>query len=332
MQGLRLETERVVWGIDPPFVISSKAYTSIEALIVCLISPSGAVGRGEAIGVDYLGESVDTMRALLDSHRDWIETDLSHDRLLEWLPPGGARNGLDLALWDLQAQVSQQPVHALADLPQPRPVRTAFTISVMSPEQAALKAKAAADFSLLKLKASKSENVELVAAVRQARPDATLIVDANESWDFQDLLEFAPALQSAGVDVLEQPLKSNQDDALLTYDSPVPLMADESCQALADLDKVRAKYRAINIKLDKTGGLTEAVRLARTAREHGLKIMVGNMCGSSLAMAPAFLLAQICDYADLDGPLLQTSDWPSPLVYEGGLVQPSVPPSLWGGI
>lgn len=332
MRGLRLETERVVWGLDPPFVIASKAYTSIEALIVRLISPSGAVGRGETLGVDYLGETVDTMLAAIKAHRQEIETELKRDRLQDLLPPGGARNGLDLALWDLQAQEINQPVHTMAGLPQPGPVRTAFTISVMPPEQAALKAKAASDFSLLKLKVSKTENVDLVAAVRQARPDATLIVDANQSWDFEDLRAFAPALQSAGVELLEQPLRLNQDDALLSYDSPVPLMADESCQSLADLDVVRTKYSAINIKLDKTGGLTEAVRLARAARRHGLKTMVGNMCGSSLAMAPAFLLAQICDYADLDGPLLQTADWPNGLIYEGGQVRPRVPSDLWGGI
>ena len=330
MMKLRMHVRK--WTLDPPFLIANQTFNSIDALIVELVTDDGLVGRGETIGVDYRGETAETMQAELEVVRSSIESEITRCDLPDILPPGGARNGVDLALWDIESKQKGQPVYQLAGLPTPRPIPTAFTIGLMSTADAARKAQAAKDYALIKVKVDAVRNIEVLQAIRTVRPDATLIVDANQSWDLNLLQTLTPELERIGIAVLEQPLAAGTDVALGTYSGRVQLMADESCQYRGDLPSLIGRYSAINIKLDKTGGLTEALALAREAKKCGLKLMVGNMCGSSLAMAPAFLLAQICDFADLDGPLLQTSDWPHSLHYSDGLVHPPAHSQLWGGL
>jgi len=320
------------WEIDPPFIIAGQRFDAIDTLIVEITSSEGVTGRAETVGVDYLGETVETMRAQIDSIRAHIERGISRIKLLSLLPAGGARNGVDLALWDLESRQKNIPVYRLAGLPKPKPVPTAYTIGIMGIDAAKRKAKAAQAYPLLKVKVDRTHNIDLLSAIRRVRPDAKIVVDANQSWDIDTLQALGPKLEEIGIEMLEQPFAIGQDANLDTYTGALALMADESCQSRDDFKRIHPGYTAINIKLDKTGGLTEALELAKQARKKNLKLMVGNMCGSSLAMAPAFLLAQICDFADLDGPLLQTSDCPHPLIYNNGHVGSPATQPLWGGL
>ena len=244
---------------------------------------------------------------------------------------GAARNGLDCALIDLEAKISGRRAFELLGLPAPVPVKTAFTLSLDSPENMG---KAAMDasgkgYGLLKLKIAGGGDLARVEAVRAAAPAARLIVDANEGWTPDDLTNLAPALARLGVALIEQPLRADADDALIGFHSPVPLCADESCHTRADLPRLAGRYSHINIKLDKAGGLTEAVALARAARDLGLKLMVGCMVSTSLAMAPASLIAGLAEFTDLDGPLLLAEDRDPAMRYERDLLYPPGP-DLWG--
>lgn len=244
------------------------------------------------------------------------------------MPPGAARNALDCALWDLEARQAGVPVWALAGLARPEPVRTAYTISLDTPDamaDAAQRARARG-FTLLKCKLSGEADLARIAAVRSGAPDAEIIVDANESWSERDLSTQIASLAASGVALIEQPLPAGGDGALAGLTPPLPICADESCQSVADLDRL-AGYQAINIKLDKAGGLTEALAMAREARSRGLRIMVGCMLGTSLGIAPAFLLAQLADWVDLDGALLLAQDRDGALGMEDGLLHPG---PLWG--
>jgi L-alanine-DL-glutamate epimerase-like enolase superfamily enzyme len=244
------------------------------------------------------------------------------------MPPGAARNALDCALWDLEAQRAGRPVWALAGLPEPRPLVTAFTISLAEPEvmETAARAAAARGFSLLKCKLTGQGDRDRVAAVRRGAPTARLIVDANESWAGLDLAAEAAALAALGVELVEQPLPAGRDAGLAGVDTAMAFCADESCQSLDDLSGLQA-YQAVNIKLDKAGGLTEALALAHRAREDGKRIMVGCMLATSLGIAPAFLLAQLADWVDLDGSLLLAKDREGGFEAGNGMIRQG---DLWG--
>jgi len=328
---LRFNIRRQPWQLDPPFVIAGEVWSRIDSVVVELMDREGRVGRSETQGVSYRGETFETICAQLETVRKRVESGLSVSDLQVVLPAGGARSALDVALWDLASSQQARPVHQMIGLDHLNPVETVFTIGLKSLAEAAEEAVRKSAFRQIKIKADAERHLDVISAIRAVRPDADLIVDANQSWSFSLLRELAPELLRLRVSVIEQPLPEKQDEELEGYSCPVLLMADESCHDCADLEVVGRRYGAVNIKIDKTGGLTEAIRLHRRASQIGLKTMVGNMCGGSLAMAPAYLIAQHTDYADIDGPLLQTEDWPSPLRYKGGLVSPPEGP-LWGGL
>jgi L-alanine-DL-glutamate epimerase-like enolase superfamily enzyme len=249
--------------------------------------------------------------------------------LQQAMPPGAARNALDAAFWDIEAKRAYCSVAELAGMGPLKPVVTAYTLSLDTPERMGAAALAQRGRPLLKLKLTGDGDLERVRAVRENAPQSRLIVDANEGWTVRHFAEFMPVLAELGVELIEQPLPAGDDDALSELPHPVPVCADESCHVAADLDRLAGKYDAINIKLDKAGGLTEALELAKAARERGFEIMVGCMIGTSLAMAPAMLLAQQASVVDLDAPLLLAADRNQGLRYEGSLVHPPEP-ALWG--
>jgi L-Ala-D/L-Glu epimerase len=327
---MRLEIERVTWPYAAPFRIASGLWNAAAAETVQVRLAEGSyAGRGEGLPVFYRGESVERMVWQLEGVRSQIEGGVSRKAALDLLPPGGARNALDCALWDLEAKRRGQRAWELAGVGSVISLRTAYTLGVDEPEAMAKQAGHAVQFPLLKLKLAGEGDLERVRAVRRARPDADLIVDANQAWNERLLRTLPLQFAQLGVRLIEQPVPVDEDELLLSLQSPVPLCADESCQTTESLPTIRGKYRYVNIKLDKTGGLTEALRLASTARALNFHLMVGCMAGSSLAMAPAFIIGQLCDVIDLDGPLLASRDVPHAIHYDGSLMSP---PSaeLWG--
>jgi L-alanine-DL-glutamate epimerase-like enolase superfamily enzyme len=316
------------WPLKEPFEIARGVQTSCEVIIVQLAEDE-RVGRGEAVGVDYRGETLATMRKQIEAVRADVEGGANRFDLLRLLPPGGARNALDAALWDLEAKQSNESVWTLAGLGAARPVTTCFTIGIRSLSQYEARARELARYPWLKVKVNAERPIEAIAAVRRGAPNARLVVDANQSWSVQMLREITPALAELRVDLLEQPIPYSDDQELIGYAPPIPICADEPANTVEDLARVAGRYQFVNIKLDKAGGLTAALEMAVAARALGLRLMVGCMMGGSLAMAPAMVLAQLCEVADLDGPLLQAEDWPEGLVYEDGVVQPPSP-TLWG--
>ncbi len=316
------------WKLRQTFRIAGEAWDSSPTLAVQL-EANGKVGRGEAQGVHYLGESPETMLAAVESVACQLENGCDRLELQKLLPAGGARNALDCALWDLECKLSGRSIWALTEI-TPHPVTTVFTIGLEStPEAMAAKAAAATDSPVLKIKLDADRPLDRLQAIRSARPDAQLVVDANQGWDFSLLKDVLSECQSLGLEMIEQPLPRGADEALEDFESPVLLAADESCQDREDLAAVARRYGMINIKLDKTGGLTEALELAHAARALGCKLMVGNMVGTSLGMAPAFVIAQLCDFVDIDGPLLLRFDHPHGLEYNAGEVT-HIDPRLWG--
>jgi L-alanine-DL-glutamate epimerase-like enolase superfamily enzyme len=307
------------WESRIPFRISNHVWDDYPA-VVCEIEQDGVIGQGEALGVYYLDETEKTMLRQLEAVTGNLADGATREDLLELLPPGGARNAADAALWDLEAQLAGKSAWELAGV-QPDPVHTVFTIGLEDePAQMAAGAAAATDISLFKIKLSNDRPVERIAAIREARPDVRLVVDVNQGWSFAELREYGPALGELGVEFIEQPLPRGGDEELEGYDSPVPLCADESCLHLGELEQAASRYQMINIKLDKAGGLTHGLELARAIRDKGLGIMVGCMCGTSLAMAPHHVIAQLAEYADIDGPLLLKRDRFGGLVYTNGIV------------
>jgi len=314
------------WPIAGDFTISRGSKAQAEVVVVELAADAYR-GWGECVPYGRYGETVAGVMAAIESMRDKLAQGLDRAELQRALPPGAARNALDCALWDLAAKRSGRPVHELAGRPAPQPVRTAYTISLGTPEAMAAAARAAGR-SLLKIKLGAPGDPARLNAVRRAAPRAELIVDANEGWSRENLAENFAACVAAGVTLVEQPLPAG-DDAALAVARPVPVCADESVHTRATLPALKAKYDAINIKLDKTGGLTEALALAEEARRLGFALMVGCMVSTSLAIAPAMLVAQDAQVVDLDGPLLLARDRPHGLRYEGSVIHP---PSraLWG--
>jgi L-alanine-DL-glutamate epimerase-like enolase superfamily enzyme len=326
---MRLNVRRDSWPLAKPFTISRGSRTVAE-VVVAEIHDGPLRGRGEGVPYGRYGETVDGVVDTLTAMSEAVAGGLDRAALQTAMAPGAARNALDVALWDIEAKQTGTSVWALAGIvDEPKPVVTAYTLSVDTPERMAAAAQEEAHRPLLKLKLTGAGDLERVRAVRAGAPKAALIVDANEAWTLDHLRDYSPALAELGVALIEQPLPAGQDEALATLPHPVPLCADESCHTSADLPELVGRYDYVNIKLDKSGGLTEGLALLGAARAQGFKIMVGCMIGSSLAMAPALLLAQSAEFVDLDAPLLLARDRQPGLRYEGSLVYPPKP-NLWG--
>lgn len=312
------------FAFDGVFTISRNARTHVEVVEVTL-ARDGATGRGECVPYGRYGETVASVLAQIAS----LPQGITRAALQSALPPGAARNAVDCALWDWEAKRAGVPVWSLAGLEAPQPVQTAFTLSLDSPEAMRAKAQANAWRPILKVKLGTPDDLPRLRAVRDGAPDARLILDANEGWTAESWTALAPELAALGVTLVEQPLPAAADEALRDLPRPVPICADESCHDREGLDRLAGLYDMINIKLDKTGGLTEALALRDAARGAGLQVMVGCMVASSLGMAPALLVAQGADLVDLDGPLLLAEDRDHPIRYDNAGAHPAEP-ALWG--
>jgi len=316
------------WPLASAFVISRGAKTEAEVVVAELVEP-GVSGRGECTPYQRYDETPASVLAQILDARPAIEAGCDRLQLQALLPPGAARNALDCALWDLEAKRTGVPAWRRAGRPRLDPVKTAYTLSLGEPAEMAEAAARASRRPMLKLKLGAPGDLDRVRAVREAAPRTRLVVDANEGWDFETLRALAPELAALDVKLIEQPLPAGGDAALEGYACPVLLCADESLHTRAELDACSGRYGCANIKLDKAGGLTEALALAAEARQRGLKIMIGSMVATSLAMAPALILAQGADFVDLDGPLLLARDREPGLGYLGSMIEPPGP-VLWG--
>jgi L-alanine-DL-glutamate epimerase-like enolase superfamily enzyme len=325
----RLTVTRRAWPLARPFTTAHRVETTVDVVVAKIADGEGR-GRGEGVPLRRYGESIDSVVAALDAMKSAVFSGLDRDTLQHALPPGAARNALDCAFWDLDAKRAYRSVAELAGLGAVSPLMTAFTVAFDTPDKMAELAAANRTRPLLKLELGGDGDVERVRAVRQAAPAVRLIVDANESWNERQLSEYIPMLIDLRVALIEQPLPADADDALARLERPIPLCADESCRTVADLDRLDGKYQAINIKLDKAGGLTEALALAAEAKRRGLRIMVGGVISTSLGIAPALLVAQQAEIVDLDGPLRLALDRGAGLRYDGSTICPS-DPKLWGG-
>ncbi|HEY5758599.1 MAG TPA: dipeptide epimerase [Steroidobacter sp.] len=326
MRGLHLDVER--WPLRRPLRIAGYIMDR-ASVVVATVTENDHAGRGEAAGVYYLEDDVDRIVARIETVRALIEAGLDRRSLQHVLPPGGARNALDCALWELEAKLSGQTLWRLAGIDQPKPLLTTFTCGADEPEVAAATAVAYTGAKAIKLKMTgEPADGDRVRAVRDARPDVWLSVDANQAFTPQSLEQLLPVLVEAGVAMIEQPFRMGAEALLDDFDSPIPIAADESLQGAADLPKLVDRFEVVNIKLDKCGGLTEGLEIARAARLLGLKPMVGCMPGTSLCIAPAIVLGQLCEIVDLDAPLFLASDREVTVEYAGGSV--SLPEHLWG--
>ena len=324
---MKLHIEIEHWPVAGTFRIARRAATE-TAVVVVTLEQDGHIGRSECGPNVRYNESPESVVAQLESVRAHVEAGADRQRVQSLLPPGAARNALDCALWDLQAKRTGTPVWQLAGLEEPGPLATAYTISIDTPEKMLDAAEAAADRPVLKIKlAGDGDDLARLRAVRAATPHAKLIVDANEALTLDKLQEMLPTLVTLRVNLIEQPLPAADDATLEGFDSPIPLCADESCNTAADIPRLARRYDMINIKLDKTGGLTGALTLRAAARNAGLGVMVGCMLGTSLAMAPAMLVAQGADWVDLDGPLLLAKDRDGGITYNGSVMNW---PGIWG--
>lgn len=328
MMPLSLAVRVEHWPIAGAFTISRGAKTE-AVVVVAELSDGRHRGRGECVPYARYGETVASVTAALAAMTDRLAQGLDRKELQQAMPPGAARNALDCAFWDLEAKRAARSVHELARVEMPRPRVTAYTISIGDPRTMADAAKTAGWRDLLKIKLGAAGDPERIAAVRSAAPRAELIVDANEGWTVANLADNFAACGAAGVTLIEQPLPADNDAALAAVERPVPICADESVHDRASLHRLVGRYDAVNIKLDKTGGLTEALAMADEASRLGFGIMSGCMVATSLAMAPAMLVAQYARVVDLDGPLLLAKDRPDGLRYDGSMVYPPLP-ALWG--
>ncbi|MGE4528961.1 MAG: N-acetyl-D-Glu racemase DgcA [Rhodospirillaceae bacterium] len=326
-----LDVQHESWPIAGTFAISRGSRTTAEVVVVTITdAKSGRRGRGECVPYARYGESVDGVIAEIKAMAPALASGrVDRAALQAAMPAGAARNALDCAFWDLEAKERARPVWEIAGLDRPQTVVTAETLSLDTPEKMAASAKAKEGRPLLKLKLGSEGALARVGAVRAARPDATLIVDANEALPPAELTATLAALADLGVAMVEQPLPAGEDDLLAEIESPIPLCADESSHTVKDIPRLAALYDMVNVKLDKTGGLTQAIAMAKAAEEAGLALMVGCMVGTSLAMAPAFLLAAKAAYVDLDGPVILAKDREFGLSYSRGRVSPPLP-DLWG--
>ena len=325
---LQLEVEKL--RLREPFRISGHIWTELDVILVTL-EEGGRRGRGEACGVYYLGDTAQTLVATLEAVRPEIEAGINRDALQRLLPPGGARNAIDCALWELDALRAGTSVWKLAGLPPPRPLVTTFTLGIEDPEVMAARARRNVQARALKLKLVGDAEVDVarVQAVRAARPDVWLGVDANQGYTADALPALVEALALERVSLLEQPLQRGREAELEGFKSRIPIAADESVLDLRELPAAARRFDVVNIKLDKCGGLTEGLALAHEARRLGLGVMVGNMVGTSLAMAPGFVLGQLCDIVDLDGPTFLVRDRQPGVTYDNGQIWSSE--QVWGG-
>jgi len=325
---MELAVSRESWPIRGTFRIARGSKTSAE-VVVATLAREGLVGRGECVPYSRYGETLDSVVAQIESLRHELAEDMDRDALQAALPAGAARNALDCALWDVAAKSTNTTVDELAGIPAPGPVTTAYTLSVDTPTRMAAAAREHRDAPLLKLKLAGDSDIERVRAVREGAPGARIVVDANEGWTVEQYVSYAPLLSRLGVAMIEQPFPAEADELLETLERPVPVCADESCHDRASLAALRGRYDMINIKLDKTGGLTEALALKQEAVDLGLGIMVGCMLATSLAMAPALYLCSDVDIIDLDGPLLLQRDRPEGLNIDVSTIHPPQR-ALWG--
>jgi L-Ala-D/L-Glu epimerase len=325
---MQLTITRNSWPIAGTFTIARGSKTSAETVTVTL-SDGKHVGHGECVPYARYKETVDGVVSALEFNKSKIAQLHTRDEIAALALPYAARNALDCAMWDLAAKRTGKPVWQLAGVNEPHAVTTAYTISLGDPGAMAEAAKAASHRPLLKIKLGHDGDGERLASIREAVPHARLIVDANEGWRAHSIEAMLEHCVKQRVELVEQPLPADDDEALRGIKTPVILCADESAHGLESLDGLLGKYHAINIKLDKTGGLTPSLAMARAAKARDLKIMIGCMVGSSLAMAPAFLLAGYADYVDLDGPLLLAKDREHAIQYDGGTMQPPLR-ALWG--
>ncbi len=322
-----IDAHEEVWPLKQPFRISRGSRTETRVVVVT-VTDGQHTGRGEATPIARYNQSVESVVAQIESVKGAPNLDRVQIRKL--LPPGAARNALDCALWDLEAKISGKRAWELASIPIVPEVETSFTISLDAPEAMAEAADANASAPILKLKlGGDDQDLPRVEAVREAAPAPRLLIDANESWSPEHYRTVTPLLGQFGIELIEQPFPANADDILEALDHPIPICADESCHTSADLPRLTNRYEVLNVKLDKTGGLTEALLLTTRAREAGFKLLIGCMVCTSLGIAPARLLADAADYVDLDGPLLLAADRDHGLSYRAGNI--GVPSrELWG--
>lgn len=313
-----------VFPLRNPFAISRGSKTEAR-VVTCTVSRGGHVGRGEGVPYPRYGETVEAALELITAQ----PPGLTRQALNRTMAPGAARNALDCALWDLEAKTAGLPVWRLAGLTEPKPVEIAFTISLDTPERMRAAAAAQAHRAVLKVKLGTPDDMPRLEAVRAGAPGVRLIVDANEGWTPEVYTDLAPHLLRLGVEMVEQPLPQGADDMLAEIARPLPVCADESAHDAASLSGLLGKYDVVNLKLDKTGGLTEALRAREEAHRLGFRVMVGCMVSSSLAMAPAVLVAQGADWSDLDGPADMAQDRAHPVRYDDRCIHPAVP-ELWG--
>ena len=318
-QRMKLDVRRERFAYKQPFRIAGHVFTE-TVLVVAELSEGEHVGRGEGAGVYYLGDDADRMEAAIEAARPAIEAGASRADLQELMPAGGGRNAVDCAYWDLEARQARIPVWQLAGLPEPRPLRTTITLGAEAPEAMANAATALPDARALKLKLTGDAPLDAarVAAVRDARPGCWLGVDANQGYKIGQLAALVDTLLAHDVKLLEQPLARGREGDLDGFARRLPMAADESALGLGDVEGLRGRFDVVNIKLDKCGGLTEGIAIARRARDAGLGVMVGNMMGTSLSMAPSFVLGQLCDIVDLDGPTFLTADRTPSVHYQNG--------------
>ena len=310
------------------FVISRGSKSHVD-VITATITDGAATGRGEATAIYYLGETAEGLADQVRQFAPLVEDGASRADLLAAMPSGGARKALDCALWDLEAKRAGKPVWELIGLPRPKPLLTAYTISLGDPGTMEAAARAASRYELLKLKLSGEGDEDRVAAVRRGAPNARLIIDANEAWGNEDIERKAALMRAMRVELIEQPVPAGQDHLLDHVRSPVPLCADETIHDRSTLGAAIGRYALINIKLDKTGGLTEALALAHAAKQRGLDLMTGCMLSTSLGIAPAFYIGMQSQYVDLDGPLLLATDRAHGIIFTGSEMSPPTP-ELWG--
>lgn len=328
MRRVRYSVER--WPLNEPFVISRMEPMLHGEVVVVEITENGLTGRGECERNDVFEPEYPSVTRMVEGCLPKLEQGLSRLDLQRQLPPGNARNAIDCALFDLEAKQQDISTRTLAGLEiTAKPITTAFTLSLGSAESMARAAHKHAHRPLLKLKLGREGDLSRVKAVREAAPEARLMIDANMGWRFEQLVEYAPMLKALGVEMIEQPLKQEEEYLLEGYEPPIPIVADESCIDRTSLTLLKGRYQGINIKLDKTGGMTEALALLTEAKSQGFEIMVGCMIGTSLAMAPALLLAEHARWVDLDGPLLLAQDHDNGLHYENGTIYP-LEGRLWG--
>lgn len=324
---LRMDARIETWELTKCFRIASGEITRTD-LVVVTLEDDGVVGRGEGSPFFVYNQTAAGELAAIESVRQAIEHGVGREALGSLLPPGPARNAIDCALWDIEAKRTGG-IWSLLDLPAPSFLDALMTIGLDEPAAMAREAERLSEFPELKIKLNADRIMERMNAIRAAAPRATLVIDANEGWTGDLLREVAPALADLGVEMIEQPVPRGHDETLAGFQSPIKLCVDESLHTCADLDRVQAYYDVINIKLDKTGGLTEALKLAELGQDRGLELMVGNMMGTSLSMAPSYVIGSLCAYRDLDGPAHYVADRDNGMPFEHGRSH-LFTPALWG--